>query len=229
MGYIKRIVCLANSYKPPQGRCVAGIEVLEHGKYGKWIRPVSERETQEVSYSEYKYQNGDTPKLLDIIDVPLLKAVPHNHQTENHVIEAKAWWVKKGELDWDELEEVREKPETIWINSDHTQVGLYDCMSAKEAGTLKGSLLLIKPKDFVVEVGTSAWNGKKTYRGNFDYKGQHHSLSLTDPVARKAFSAKKEGEYPVDGVYLCLSVTEPYKEDGRCHKLVAAIIRNPPL
>jgi hypothetical protein len=95
MSYIKRIVCLANSYKPPNGRCIAGIEVLGHGKYGSWIRPVSARDSQEVSFSEYKYEDGQSPGLLDILDVPLLKAVPHNHQTENHIIDANAWW-KKG-------------------------------------------------------------------------------------------------------------------------------------
>jgi len=229
MAYVKRVVCLANSYKPPQGRCVAGIEVLANGKYGGWIRPVSARETQEVSYSEYKYQNGDIPKLLDIIDVPLLSAASHNHQTENHVIDAKAYWIKTGELAWDDLEELRERPESIWTNSDHTQAGMYDCMAAAEAGTLKGSLLLIKKRNFVVEIGTNSWTGKRTYRGSFDYKGMHYNLSLTDPVARAAFSTKEVGEYPLDDVYLCLSLTEPFKQDGRCHKLVAAIIKNPPL
>lgn len=98
MAYVKRIVCLANSYKPPRGRCIAGIEVLGHGKYGPWIRPVSARSSQEVSFSEYKYQGGESPKLLDIIDVPLLKTAPHNHQTENCVLDATAWWIKNGVL-----------------------------------------------------------------------------------------------------------------------------------
>jgi hypothetical protein len=84
MGYVKRIVCLANSLKPPSGRCVAGIEVLGGNHYGGWIRPVSTRPTAEVSLDDYKYQNGHSPKLLDIIDIPLASAAPHNHQTENH-------------------------------------------------------------------------------------------------------------------------------------------------
>ena len=66
-----------------------------------------------VSYDEYKYQSGHTPKLLDIIDVPLLKAAPHNHQTENHILDPKSSWVKRGELAWDDLEQIREQPESL--------------------------------------------------------------------------------------------------------------------
>jgi hypothetical protein len=229
MAYVKRIVCLANSYKPPNGRCIAGKEILEKGKVGEWVRPISSRPTAEVLFSEYKYENGKSPRLLDIIDVPLLKPAPHNHQTENHVIDPKSWWVKAGELDWKKLESFRDKPESIWINRDHTTSGHYDCMSQAEAATLDSSLLLIKKSDFIVEVGRNPFSGKKTCRGKFDYKGAHHNFSLTDPIARDAFALRKDGDYPLKDVYLCLSLTEPFDKDGRCHKLVAAIICDPPL
>ena len=65
MGYVKRIVCLANSYKPPDGRCIAGVEMLGNGEYGGWIRPVSARATAEVSFPECRYSTGQFPKLLD--------------------------------------------------------------------------------------------------------------------------------------------------------------------
>jgi hypothetical protein len=228
VSYAKTIVCLANSYKPPNGRCIAGREVVGNG-YGGWIRPVSDRPTAEVSFSEYRYENGESPKLLDIIDVPLLRAVPQNHQVENHVIDATRRWVKRGELRWDELEQLRDRPASIWTNSDHTNAGHYDCISQAEAATLKNSLLLIKKKNFTVEIGRNYFTGKKTYRGKFDYKGTHHSFSLTDPVARDAFAAKEEGDYPLEDIYLCISLTEPYDKDARCHKLVAAIITERPL
>jgi hypothetical protein len=54
-------------------------------------------------------------------------------------------------------------------------------------------------------------------------------LSVTDPAVRDAFARKDEGEYPFTDVYLCISLTERYDEDGRHHKLVAAIVKNPPL
>lgn len=89
--------------------------------------------------------------------------------------------------------------------------------------------MLIKPDNLNVKVGRHYWTGKKTYRATFDYNGTHHNLSVTDPIARDAFVGKEEGGYPLTDVYLCVSLTEPYEHDDRCHKLVAAIIRNPPL
>ena len=228
MAYVKRIVCLANSYKPPNGRCVAGKEVLENG-YGGWIRPVSARPTAEVSIRECRYENNASPKLLDIIDVPLLNADPRHHQTENHVIDAAERWVKRGELPWNALEQIRDRPTSLWINSDHTYAGNYDCISHAEAAALRNSLVLIRPDNFIVEVGRNYWTGRRSYRGKFECNGTHYNLSVTDPVVRDAFAAREETDYPLNDVYLCVSLTEPYEHDDRCHKLVAAIISNPPL
>lgn len=227
MSYTKRIICLANSYKPPNGRCFAGREVLENGEFGAWIRPVSSRKTAEVSYNEYKYEDTTTPKLLDIIDVPLLKATPHNHQTENHLLDPTQWWKKSGEFQWKALENIRERPASIWIKGNHTTQGVNDCISEAEAATLASSLMLIKSEKFTVEIGASTWSGvtKKTYRASFNYEDTHYNFSLTDPRARDVFS--REGRYELKEVYLCLSLTEPFDKDHRCHKLVAAILRNP--
>jgi len=226
MPYVKTIVCLANSVKPPNGRCVAGREINKRGDCGSWIRPVSARQTAEVSLAEYRYENRQSPNLLDIIDVPLLKPVPHNHQIENHLIDAGQRWTKKGTIGWEDLEHFRDRPESIWINNDHTTQGHYDCMSQAEAETLDNSLLLIKKTNFTVEVGTNPFSGRRAYRGKFNYKGTHHNFSVTDPIVRDAFASKEEGDYALKDVYLCLSLTEPFEKDGRCHKLVAAVISN---
>lgn len=228
MSYVKRIVCLANSYKTG-GRCIAGREVLAKGKYGGWIRPVSARPSEELSNSEYRYEENGIPKLLDIIDVPLLKAAPNKHQTENHIIDVDKRWVKKGELQWNELEKLRERPASLWINSDCTQVGVYNCMSPAEAETLDHSLLLIKKSKFVVELAPKPWSGNRNYGGKFKYRGTSYNFSITDPEARRFFRQEKDGDHVLTDVYLCISLTEPYATDNRCHKLVAAMISDPPL
>ena len=217
MPYVKRIVCLANSYKTG-GTCVAGKEVLTDG-YGGWIRPVSARPTAEVWVSESRYENYESPKLLDIIDVPLLNPAPRHHQTENHIIDGMQRWVKVGELPWNALEQLRDQPASLWINSDRTTTGAFNCISPAEAATLHDSLLLIRPVDFKIDVGSNTWEGrtKRTYRGNFGYNGIYYSLSLTDPVSCNAFAAREEGEHPLNEVYICVSLTEAFAKDGRCH------------
>jgi hypothetical protein len=222
MPNVKRIVCLANSYKYPNGRCVAGREMLGN-EYGGWIRPISERPTAELSISEYIYENNSSPKPMDIIDIPLLRVDPRHHQIENYVIDTGRW-IRQGILPFSELDNLCDQPESLWINSQHTQSGYYDCITQDEAASVQGSLMLIKVQDLRIEVGRNYWNGKRSYRAQFHYGGVYHDLSVTDPIVRSAFSARQEGNYQFNDVYLCISLTEPYRHDNRCHKVVAAII-----
>jgi hypothetical protein len=231
MSYVKRIVCLANSFKTG-GSCIAGKEVLTSG-YGKWIRPVSERETAEVRFSESKYANNKAPMLLDIIDVPLLRPAPHNHQAENHIIDTTRPWEKVAELPFAALADLIDRPHGLWINRDSTRAGSFNCMSQEEAGTQDYSLVLIRPEEFVVAVGSKKKDdGRtvKTYRGGFRHNRVYYTLQLTDPLVTNAFQAKDEGEYPLKDVLICVSLTEPWTVDrNRCHKLVAAVFTEQPL
>ncbi len=226
MAYVKRIVCLANSYKT-NGLCIAGRELLANG-CGGWIRPVSARPTAEVSFTEYRYQNNSSPRILDVIDVPLLNPLPKQHQTENHLIDASKPWVKVGELQWQQLVQIREQPPSLWINSYQTKDGSrFNCISQTEAATQNYSLVLITPENFMIKVGSKTWDGKtkRTYHGSFKSNGIQYDLRSTDMAVQRVFEGKDEGDYPMNDVYLCVSLTEPAPQDGRCHKLVAAVIK----
>ncbi len=232
MPYVKRIVCLANSFKTG-GSCIAGKEVLANG-YGEWIRPVSHRPTAEVRPSECGYGNNRWPTLLDIIDVPLLGlTTPRTHQTENHVIDTTRRWVKVGELPVNELSQLRDRPASLWINSDRTSGGgAFNCISQEEAATLRDSLMLIRPEHFSVKVGSKTWDGRtrKTYRGSFRYRGISYILQLTDPITISHFETADVGDYALNNVHICVSLTEPWPVDNnRCHKLVAAVFSEQPL
>lgn len=93
---VKRIVCLANSRKL-HGRCVAGRE-WTGGRAGRWIRPVSNREHQEVSEYERQYEDGSDPQLLDVIDVPVLEPRPASFQSEDWLLDPEYYWEKVGRL-----------------------------------------------------------------------------------------------------------------------------------
>jgi hypothetical protein len=55
-------------------------------------------------------------------------------------------------------------------------------------------------------------------------------LKLTDPDVVSEFAGRDVGEYELEDVCLCVSLTEPWEKDNnRCHKLVAGVLRNPRL
>jgi hypothetical protein len=228
--YTKDIVCLANSRKPPSGRCIAGKEMLKTG-YGSWIRPVSERPSAEVSEEERRYEDGRDPRVLDIIAVPMKGPAPSLHQAENHIIDANYYWTKIGKLPWTKLRHLLDDPGKLWPNSDSTYHGLNDRVKIEVAAKLKGSLLLIKPEDLNVRVqteGAEFGNPRRRVRADFKYRGTKYILAVTDPVAERFFLAKGTGDYAVAETFLCVSLAGAHT-DGYCYKLVASIISKEPL
>ena len=96
---VKRILCLANS-RTLAGRCVAGRVWGADGAPGNWVRPVSERDGGDVSEYERQYEDGSDPGVLDVVDVPVLKAQPAGWQTENWLLDPRRYWRKAGVASW---------------------------------------------------------------------------------------------------------------------------------
>lgn len=90
-----QMVCLANSRKL-KGRCIAGKRLGPGKEAGNWIRPVSKRENQEVSEDERQYEDGSDPRVLDIVEVPMLRPTPVGCQTENWLLDPAKYWKKVG-------------------------------------------------------------------------------------------------------------------------------------
>jgi hypothetical protein len=91
---------------------------------------------------------------------------------------------------------------------------------------------LVRPDDVNVRVQTEGGMfgpAKKRVRADFRYNGVGYNLIVTDPAAEQEFLLRGEGVYPANNVYMCVSLTEAYDGDGRCHKLVATIIGEQPL
>lgn len=124
MNYTKRIVCLANSRKM-SGRCIAGLEI-EGDRIGGWIRPVSGRPSEEIALSDRRFENGSEPELLDILEIPMLEPRPHSCQIENHLIDDKIYWVKDGEFPRQQLLQLCEVPNPLWVNGSHSYNGIND-------------------------------------------------------------------------------------------------------
>jgi hypothetical protein len=228
VNYLKKIVCLANSRKPA-GRCIAGKEILSRG-HGSWIRPISARPSAEISEEERRFENGEDPRVLDIIVVPMMAPAPLLHQTENHIIDADYYWTKKGELPWAKLKHLIDEPAPLWPKGDSTYYGLNDRVKVEQASKLTNSLMLIEPEALNVCVqteGAEFGNPRRRVRANFTYQGHKYNLIVTDPVAERAFLSKSDGRYPLTSTYLCVSLGGAHN-DGYCYKLVAAVISEKP-
>lgn len=225
----KRILCLANS-KKHSGRCVAGREVTPVGP-GPWIRPVSARSGEEVSENERQYQNGADPKLLDVIDIPLIREVPHACQRENWLLDPSYYWTRVRQADWTEVLRFAEAPATLWVNGHRTYHGLHDEIPQALADTLPGSLYLIRVDrvDLHVFAPQEAFgNPKRRVQARFTHAGVDYALWVTDPVVEREYLARPDGDHRLGECCLTISLGEPFqKNNGQWYryKLVAALIR----
>jgi len=224
---IKRLVCLANSRKL-HGRCIAGRELLI-GNPGEWIRPVSDREHEEVSEYERQYDDGSDPSVLDIIDVPLIGPKAKSYQPENWLLDPVAYWSKAGKFGHDDLDLLTDAPGPIWVNGHHTYNGRNDYVTVEEADKTDGSLKLIAVDDGlqlrVYRPGKAFGDPKRRVQAEFSFSGVNYRLWVTDPLIETAYlaqAAQADGVYTLDSRYLTISLGEPW--EGRCYKLVAAVI-----
>lgn len=225
--YTKTIVCLANSRKD-SGRCIAGKEI-ENGRMGNWIRPVSKRPAGELSEEERRFEDGQDPKLFDIVRIPMTEPRPHGFQTENHLIDENYYWSRNGSAAWGELNAALDPVKgVLWDNSSSGFNGLHDRVEENVANRLQSSLMLIEVKDLSLSVvieGVAFGHGKRKVRGRFSLNGAQYLLAVTDPVVERQYLASKDGEYRIGRAVLCISLGEPYK--GHAYKLIAGVFTRP--
>lgn len=220
---VKRIVCLANSRKK-LGRCLAGRELVGEMP-GAWIRPVSDRPSQEVSEDERQFEDGTDPRVLDIIDVPLRGHRPENYQQENWLLDPDQYWVKVGRASWDDLVALADNPETLWVNGHETYHGLNDRVPLDLAMKLRDSLKLIWVERVQLRVfrpSVDFGDSRRRIQARFRYAGTDYALRVTDPIIERRYLARPDGDYSLEECYLTVSLGEPY--EGYCYKLVAAVI-----
>lgn len=216
---------MANSRKM-NGRCIAGRE-LNDGEPGEWVRPVSDRTHHEVSEYERQYENGKDPRVLDIIDVPLIEPVPQGPQTENWLLDPEFYWTLVGHASWKELAALIDS-EPLWINGYSTIWGLNDQIPVTEVQQLHDSLRLIQVPSLKLRVYTPGQkfnDPKRKVQAVFKFQGDDYRLRVTDPDVERTCLAKDDGTYPVGRSYMTVSLGEPFKE--HYYKLVAALITAP--
>lgn len=221
----KRIVCLANSRKH-SGRCIAGREVGPAGP-GGWVRPISDRPSHEVSEQERQYSDGSDPKVLDILDVPLVRAAPSVPQIENWILDPDWYWELYNRLPRAQLEQFVDSG-PLWLNGYKTYWGLNDQVPLDEVGGLRDSLRLVMVDSLNLKVyapGEDFGDPKRKVQAQFALEGEGYRLRVTDPIIEREYLAKPDGRYELGKCFLTVSLGEPWKD--YFYKLVAAVIREP--
>ena len=220
----KRFVCLANSRKLG-GRCIAGIEMSQTGEPLGWLRPVSAFGHGEISLYDQRYSDGSGPHVLDIVSVTLLEPRPKDYQQENWLLDSSSHLSKVGALGWDEVEQLADQHEKLWINDSHTVKGYYDSISLDLAKSLTSSLRLIRVSKLTLSVFN--YYNKRRVQGRFRHAGILYWLWVTDPMYEEPYKAKDDGNYELGECLLTISLSEPLEERNECYKLIAAIIPRP--
>ncbi len=207
---------------------MAGKEVGAGG-VGAWVRPISGRPTGELSEEDRRFENGEDPKLLDIVRIPMIEARPHGFQTENHLIDDGYYWAKIRQATLGELQAALDEVSgPLWDNSSSSYNGLHDRVEEMAANQLGNSLRLIDVNDFEVIVaveGAEFGNGKRRVRGHFTLNDAQYRLSVTDPVVERQYLVGGNGEFKVGKAILCVSLGEPYQ--GYAYKLIAGVFARP--
>jgi len=227
---LKRIVCLAKSRKSG-GLCFAGKEILTNGSIGGWIRPVSSRNTEEISNSDCQYENGRQPHFLDIIEIPLKKYHPQSFQFENYLIDDGYYWEKKGVFNFQELNSLCDNPTSLWSPHGSSYYGIKDRVDEYFSNELDDSLYFINPDNLTIIVqveGAEFHNPIRKVRARFEYNDVTYLFPVTDPIVENQYLQKEDGHYPFrhtkNRVFICVSIGLPF--NGYCYKFVASILEN---
>lgn len=219
----KRIVCLANSRKL-SGRCIAGKELVE-GEIAGWFRPVSSRKGGEVSEQERRYHDGRDPKVLDILDVPVLAAEPKSYQQENWRLDSRHYWKRIGKWPANDLSDLLDPPGQLWIDDYSSFSGLNDRVPLSQSSEIKDSLRFLIVEKLTLKVfapGLEFGNPKRRVQALFKHGREIYSMFVTDPVIEREYLARTDGQYPVGPSFLTVSLGEPFQD--YIYKLVAAVI-----
>lgn len=188
------------------------------------MRPVSNREHEEVSAAERRLMDGSEPCVLDVINVPVSRAHPHGYQQENWLLDPGRRWGKVGRIRWDDLPQWADQAKTLWNNGHSSRSGFNDRVPEDLAFSLRSSLCLIKIDRLEVLISQNIASNTYRLRGKFKYHGNDYSLRITDPVSEKAAAELGAGSFVVDeDRFLTISLGEPF--EGFAYKLIAAIIR----
>jgi len=208
-----RIICLANSYKHG-GRCIAGIDP----ETGAWIRPVPNTAEQAITPS-MRLINGNEPRILDIIEIPLENYGPDNGcQPENRLLKPGKWKIV-GRITAKYLLQYCEDDTVILHNHiDHVVPSFF----GKTPKNKWRSLQLVRNSEARFNSAYKEGQWRVWFK---DGCGHTLNLKLTDPIVSDRL---RKGEKVGRDCILMISLGTPWKPKDRdqalCYKIAAGVV-----
>ena len=206
----KKIIILTESSKF-KNNCVAGIEK----DTGKWIRVVSNDEDTygALTKDDIMYKDGTMCEVMDIVNVPYVKAVPTKTQPQNILIDRNYYLTKDGVATLDDVLEIHPKEINDYIFG--TRYSSVKEEYLEELG-VDYSLTLIKVKKLVFNWRENN-KGQLKLKVTFKYNDiKYEDMSVTDPD----FYEVEEGT-TLKKAYVVASIGTPY--NGACYKFIAKV------
>ncbi|GAB4552841.1 MAG: hypothetical protein Tsb0014_46510 [Pleurocapsa sp.] len=214
-----QIICLANSKKNCD-RCIAGIDIETE----KWVRPVCLDYPKDGRVPKnIRLINGQEPKLLDVIDIPL------DDTGENFGFESENLNILGGS--WKKVGRVT--PNEILQYRDTSQYILHNTWKFVQESYLK-SLSFHKRKtiqlEYVENLFTEWDEEKESWRGSLNNQNYTilNDLPITDPEFIEALEHGYEPQHPC---LVTISLGMPYTPNyddceygACCWKLIAGVI-----
>lgn len=221
MSSVRRIICLANSWKRKE-RCIAGIDP----KTGQWVRPICDDLFPEDGRvpSQIRQIEGREPELLDILEIPLSQtSQAFKFERENLSI-LSGQWRKVGKA----------TPADLLPYCDNSVDILHNALKFVKISELNSfpfhqrkTIQLVRTTQFSIEPRSASHRGSP-WKGSFKtINGQTLvDANITDPV----FATKLEYGHPLQNDYLLtLSLSLPWQPpnwegETPCWKLIAGVI-----
>ncbi len=231
----KTICVLANSVKKGAS-CIAGIEVIlgldgQVRSFGEWVRPVGSADRENaIKIWQSKMSNGKQPKLLDLIQIPVLKNVGTEIQPENWLVDNTRLWNYRGRLraaDFGRLKRLSDNSSDLWLDRGLST----DRVSSRSLLACQAnSLRFVEVSSFKVLIASHGRNCNKR-RARFTFKNVNYELPLTDPNIQKKYFptwpsvATGFVDGPPESCTLTVSLGEAWPENSGTHyKFVAAVL-----
>jgi hypothetical protein len=212
------IICLANSWKHEE-RCIAGI----NPQTGRWIRPICLQLDDGRVSKEIRLIDGEEPKLLDIIDIPLENTGNNfGFESENLNIASGKWRRIHAVPATDVIKYCVEMPYILHNLRKYVTVPYLQSLPWEKRHTLQ----LVYAVEIHIK-GEIRSTGTKWKASLITQQGQQLTdANITDPEFVKKLD---QGYFPINPCLVTVSLSMPHRppnwEGGDpCWKLIAGII-----